>query len=388
MHRNALIVLGFLAAASRVVAQPVPNRTPTAPTATFAEPFSRVGGVRELSDGRVIVLDSKEIRILRIDFRDGSATPLGRPGRGPGEYTLPFSLVGLGGDTTLAVDMSGGGRALLITKEGVNASTIQSAGIARGTPIFQTDDVQSDARGRLYELVMRRYVNAQPPNDSGGIRRLDRQSGKRDTIASISRMIKSPLLRPASAASGGEGAQPVAIGGAPPPFMSVDQWAVAPDGRIAVVSVEPYRVTFIADDGRQTVGAPIPYTPERVNDAQKARWRELKAQPVRTIYYGANGSMVGGTSKPRYAEPREWPDVLPPFLANAVQFAPDGQLWIERTTPAGAPQTFDVIDRVGRRASRVVLAPRTRLVGFGARTMYTVRIDDDDLEYLQRHARP
>lgn len=337
------------------------------------------------------MLDVRDIRLLRIDFRDASSTQLGRAGRGPGEYTLPQHLVALGGDTTLAVDMSGGGRAVVITHDGVATSTLQSAGIERGKPLFVSSDIQSDARGRLYELVTRSYreAGARRPMDSSGVRRLDRQTGRQDTLASISRRARSPLLKTITAKPGGAtGENAIRAGGAPPPFMTVDQWAVAPDGRIAVVSVEPYQVTYVAEDHQRSVGAPITWAPERVNSAQKARWRERMSRPVLTISYDRNGSMAGGTSKPKFTEPIEWPSLLPPFLGDAVRFAPDGILWIERTAAAAAPQTFDLIDRRGRLTSHVVLPPRTRLVGFGKATMYVVRIDADDLEYLQRYTRP
>jgi hypothetical protein len=380
----------IVSACGTAAAQGVPTRALGTPNAVYAEPFSRVGGVREQSDGRVVVLDVRDIRIVRIDFRDGSSQPLGRTGRGPGEYTLPHFLVPLPGDTSLAVDMSGGGRALVVTRDGVASSAIRSVGFERGQPLFHTDNILSDARGRLYELVARRASGAgaqQPP--SWGVRRLDRQTGRQDTLASISRQVRSPLIRPVTSQRGGNSGDPQrAAGGAPPPFMTVDQWTVAPDGRIAVVTVEPYQVTYVSEDGMPLVGKPIVYTPVRVNSALKQQWRELKSQPVLTIRSGPNGSISGGSTKPRFAEPDVWPEVLPPFLLDAVRFAPDGTLWIERTAAAGSPQTFDLVDRAGSLASRVVLPPKTRLVGFGEHTIYVVKIDADDLEYLQRHARP
>jgi hypothetical protein len=71
-----------------------------------------------------------------------------------------------------------------------------------------------------------------------------------------------------------------------------------------------------------------------------------------------------------------------------LRFAPDGTLWIERAVAADLPQSFDLIDRNGSLARRVVMPPRTRLVGFGVGTVYTVRIDEDQLEYLQRYRLP
>jgi hypothetical protein len=46
---------------------------------------------------------------------------------------------------------------------------------------------------------------------------------------------------------------------------------------------------------------------------------------------------------------------------------------------------FDLIDGAGRLTRRVLLPPQARLVGFGAGTLYLVRVGDGDLEYLERH---
>jgi hypothetical protein len=84
----------------------------------------------------------------------------------------------------------------------------------------------------------------------------------------------------------------------------------------------------------------------------------------------------------------QYPEYLPPFLYDAVWFSPDGVLWVRRTTAPKAPPTFDNIDDTGRLVERIALPPRTKLVGFGAGTVYVVRIDDNDLQYLQRFASP
>jgi hypothetical protein len=75
-------------------------------------------------------------------------------------------------------------------------------------------------------------------------------------------------------------------------------------------------------------------------------------------------------------------------MDKAVHFASDGMLWVQRTTPVGEPPTFDVIDETGQVVEQVKLPHRRRLVGFGAGTIYAVRIDDVDLEYLERYRLP
>jgi hypothetical protein len=66
----------------------------------------------------------------------------------------------------------------------------------------------------------------------------------------------------------------------------------------------------------------------------------------------------------------------------------DGTLWVRRTTPAGEPPTFDIIDRTGQVIEQVRLSRQRRLVGFGVGSVYLVQADDVDLEYLERYQLP
>lgn len=377
---------------ARVFAQPVPTKILSKPAQTFTEPFSRIGGIREQSDGRVVVLDKQEIKLVRIDFKSGSSATLGRSGRGPGEYTLPISLVALPGDTTVVTDMSGG-RLLVITRDSVSGTPLRAKGFDNNKPLVTRSQVESDAEGRLYEQAERyRSENGRlMQTQFAGIRRLNRSTGVQDTIGMLSRIVRSPLVQPVATKSAApQNGAPVGARAmrTQPTFPSVDQWTVAPDGRIAMVTVFPYQVAYYTPNGDSTKGPPITYAPIRMSAALKAQWKEMKMRPVPTLNFGADGKTTAGNSVPRYEEPTEWPDELPPFLFDALRFAPDGNLWVERTTAAGAPQTFDVIDRSGRVASHVVLPAKSRLVGFGKGSVYIVRIDDDDLEHLERHVLP
>jgi hypothetical protein len=103
----------------------------------------------------------------------------------------------------------------------------------------------------------------------------------------------------------------------------------------------------------------------------------------------------GGSDGPRAMRPQrpnvdelEWPAQKPPFDAQGVFVTPEGELWIRTHQPAGAKrQRYDVVDAQGRLVRRVELADDRRLVGFGRGTLYTVRRDADDLEWLERFRR-
>jgi hypothetical protein len=72
-----------------------------------------------------------------------------------------------------------------------------------------------------------------------------------------------------------------------------------------------------------------------------------------------------------------------------VVTTPDGEVWVLRTRSASdKTPIYDVFDRTGALAKRVTLNPESRVVGFGKGTVYVARTDEDDLQYLQRYARP
>jgi len=65
--------------------------------------------------------------------------------------------------------------------------------------------------------------------------------------------------------------------------------------------------------------------------------------------------------------------------------SPKGEIWVPRNRKAGdETPVYEVFSLAGRQTARVVLARKTRVIGFGAGTVYTLRSDDDDLQYLQR----
>jgi hypothetical protein len=82
----ACVPLGFFSAALR--AQAAPTRVLTKAEAEYAESFTSIDGVREMRDGRVLVVDSREMIVRLVYLRTGRVERVGRSGRGPGEYAL------------------------------------------------------------------------------------------------------------------------------------------------------------------------------------------------------------------------------------------------------------------------------------------------------------
>jgi hypothetical protein len=380
--RAAFLLLS--ACATTAAAQSVPTTTLSKPDATFAEPFSSVVGLRELRNGRVVVSDRLERTVSLIELTTGEVTPIGREGQGPGEYGMPGTLFPLGGDSTLMLDFAAM-RGLVLVGDRVGPTVPLITG--SGMPLIPR---AVDARGRLYgstSVVMRGPGAGAPSGDSVPIPRLDPATGAVDTAA----WVRAATGGPGGVAVRGGGGAAVRMGASLRPYAPEDGWAVAPDGRIAMVHADNYRVDWIAN-GKRTAGAPIAYTPVKVGSAEKEEWADRMAgatMMVRTM------GGPGGSDGPRAMRPQrpnvdelEWPAQKPPFDAQGVFVTPEGELWIRTHQPAGAKrQRYDVVDAQGRLVRRVELADDRRLVGFGRGTLYTVRRDADDLEWLERFRR-
>ena len=83
----------------------------------------------------------------------------------------------------------------------------------------------------------------------------------------------------------------------------------------------------------------------------------------------------------------EWPAAKPPFVENGVWVTPEGEMWVERSVPAGSPRIMDVFDTAGVLKSQVVLPAGRRVTGFGPGVVYLRQADDDGLLWLERYKR-
>jgi hypothetical protein len=387
MRLPSAIAFGTVVAAAVASAQNIPTRTLSKPDVEYSEPFTQLAGIRELKDGRVIVADPRDKTVQLIDLSAGTATRIGREGAGPGEYSLPMRLFPLPGDSSAVLDPLNR-RLLVVEPNGKPGGFIDmnpGASGGRGGMVMMGAGTLStiDRLGRLYSQGSPiRIVNETPQTaDSVAIERWTRATNKRDTLGYL-RLPKNN----AQVSGGRGGGVQVRIGGGNP-FTPTDQWAASTDGRVAVVSATDYHIDWVDANGRATRTPPIRFDRLKVTDGHKQEWRDRMKNAMGMSVTNNNGRMSAQMTPMRNVqEPTDWPEYLPPFLSGStVVFAPDGLLWIARTTPAGQPPTFDLIDGAGKVTQRVVLPKKSRLVGFGNGTIYVARSDDDDLQYLQRY---
>jgi hypothetical protein len=355
----------FALCAVVLVATASPARSQGA--AEIPEGLSSIDDVRELRDGRVLVLDTQERRVRIADFSRNAIADFGRKGSGPGEYQAPVGLFAMPGDSTAIFD-GPSGRVLMFAPDGSSAGFVNSAGltvksagaISRFVPRY------SDSLGNLYAVGLALAIGPKGPAlaDSFGVSKWNR----RDAAPTVVAWGRARSLRD----RGGDVDPQEAIFHSLVPFVIGDQVAVGADGRVAVLRWDRYAVDFVLPDGRAVRGPELPSTRLPVSEALKEQWRDEHRQA------GQSG---------RVSEPPRWPDVMPLFLTHPAMFDPDGVLWVRRTSVPGSSVPYDLISATGRLLRQRIFGPREHVVGFSSAYIYVARTDDDDLQYLRRYKR-
>ena len=379
--KGLMVALAVAVTPARV--QDVPVTVLSKPLAEFPEGFARLLGLIELLDGRVMTTEVCERVVKILDLRSGQAAQMGRTGAGPSEYRSAGRLYGMPGDSSVIYD-SPNQRYLMIGPTGAPGRMfppLPTVTIARnGSEVYLPfSPLHTDGQGRFYAREFDRRLDADGRAiraDSIAVMRWDPKSTRVDTL----------LFTPPNGPLG-----PIEI--FPAPFTMGTQWSVAPDGRIALVHPGDYRVEYVLPGGARVAGRPIPFRPIRLSEAHKKEWRE-EQQPACPGQGAAVSTVMGTDGRPITArritqpEPTNWPQVLPPIASGGTVFAPNGQLWVRRTTPSEDPWTYDVFDAQARLVGRVLLPPQTRFLGFGRSALYLTRKDDDDLIFVQRYPLP
>jgi hypothetical protein len=382
--------LALLLASGEPAAQTsgVPVRTLSTPEVELPQQFTKISGIRELSDGRVVLVDPGEKLVALVDFVRSSLTKIGREGSGPGEYSNAGRVLAGQGDTTIIGDLLG--RLIKFSPSGkyVGDVSLPAAGRsgAQGRMGAFTR-LTADAIGRLYKQASpfgARRGRGPAGSDSVAIQRIDLRTGKLDTAAWFP---VPPIISETTRDGGG-----ISPGGRPEgPYVAQGTWVVAPDGRIALVSPFPYQVTWVSPSGQRTVGPLLAFQRVPVTSAEKQAYREnYPSAPNMSVSVSIDraGATSASSRSVPYREPSYWPETKDPFgnAPNTVLASPTGDVWILKQLPHTEKNPmYDVIGSRGELSGRVVIPARSRVIGFGRNgAVYVVRHDDDDLEYLQR----
>jgi hypothetical protein len=398
----AVLLLGVLAAAvtvrngrSSLTTADVVDVTELQRLAAPSESFGFVQSVRELADGRVLVADPLGGLLVRMDLESGTLENVGREGSGPGEWRQPDAVLPLPGDSTLLVDLGNARLSVLDPDGGFVRSYPMAMTPPEGTarppgPMGMATEILNpritDASGAVYYQARPRVAAPGTAPDSAEVKRWNPRDGDIVRLAGL----RPPAVTTSSSGSGDR----VAVRMQPIPLAPQDDWAVAPDGRLAIVRAEPYHVQWLLPDSELRTGRAVEYAPVPIGTAEKERWLEAMgtaamavAMTVQNgnanIQFRRGGSPPGGE---RSIDEFEWPSVLPAFREGSARVDWTGRVWVERYQHAGAPALYDVFDEHGTLTQQVRLPSGRQIIGFGSDRAYTVWGDDLGLHHLEVYA--
>ncbi|MEO8560643.1 MAG: hypothetical protein ABI601_01120 [bacterium] len=426
----ALVVTLIAAIAPEVAAQQSrpPVRLLGAAVVT-SEALGAVSAVRQLPGGRVLVNDPVRRQVLLLDSTlkqiavvadTTAATKNAYGARGGG-------LLAYRGDSTLFVDPAS--LSMLVIDPSGKVTRVMAAPRASDVQFLVGGPLGNpgfDSKGRLvYRMLSfpggpRRPEPGQPPvapvfPDSSPIVRFDLLTRKLDTAAFVT--VAAPKMNVTPTENGGFSITPIIN-----PIPPVDDWAVLPDGAIAIVRKD-YHVDFVNADGTISAAPKVPFDWQRLSDSAKSaiidsskaamerarasmgtgaaggtritiggpgggpgvdgpgpggapggapmivmRIGDGPAPPQRGAAPGGpTGDLRVGMPQFSFVPPSELPDYRPAFTTGSVRADAEGKLWVRviPTKPAAAGPEYDVIDRKGTLVDRVALPAGTVIAGFG-----------------------
>ena len=340
------------------------------PAATIEASFTKISGVQELSPTLAVATDNMEAKVVLVDFARGTVKLIGAKGEGPNEYRFPSPPIAVPAGAYVFDTYQR--RAILVGRNGVIAGMKQ---LPEG-PLSRVRS--SDAAGRVYFEGSDFDPNTGRFSDSLPVMRWDPASDKVERVARVwggGRVIIQRKEGPASLAR------------EITPFPHLDAWTALPDGRLALLRHEPFRIDFASPSGMITHGTPATVMPIAITARERDWYRERNTpDPM-------GAAMIGGGTGPKQ-QGRQWEDAnfpltMPTFIGTDVIATPEGEIWLPRSfTSTDKARKYDIYDASGKLTGSALLNPNARVVGFGPKSVYVSRVNpDDDLVYLAKYAR-
>ncbi|HMG13603.1 MAG TPA: hypothetical protein VK571_10515 [Gemmatimonadaceae bacterium] len=439
------LTLIVLTTAPPCLAQSLPPIRQLGPvTAVAKESLGAVTTVRPLSDGRVLVNDIIGRRVMLFDSSLATATIVADTTSATASAygVRPGGLIAYRGDSTLFVDVAS--LSMLLIDPNGKIARVMSAPRANdvaflvggpfGNPGF-------DPQGRLVYRAPPNFARFGPPPggsgnraqefptppDSAALVRYDLATRKVDTVT----YFKTPKinLNVTRSAEGMVRVMPIVN-----PLPQGDDWALLPDGTIALVRGKDYHVDWLNPDGSVTASPKIPFQWERLSDEAKIAFVDSakiaieKARASGQLNFGIGGGTqvvtrgpdgppgtprrdgpgTGAAAPPAggnttvtaigpggggpggqlppltLVSPSELPDYKPAFVPGATRSDAEGNLWIRTSQNADARAVYNVIDRKGALIDRVQLPANRVLVGFGPGGVAYLAVRDGSTAHLER----
>lgn len=335
----------------------------------LGEPFSNIGELAELPDGRVLVTDFRENRVLLADFNRQTLVDAARVGSGPLEFRGASPMVRGPKGQVWAWDVAQD-RVLIFDSSGKPTGT-KPAGVQGSFGMLPS---AVDSAGVLYGEYRgwRRENGSLVQEDSTAIIR--KRVSRSDTIALI-----HPLRAPHRTAR--DRLVVRATG-----FAPQDAWGVFDDGSILLIRGATYSPVIISPSGARSLKPAIPFPVIPVTAAD----RRQQIQELEQLLTDARRKTPSeSATRIRVSEPLRWATTKPPVRASMIRVDSRQRGWVSVYDALDSTGTrYDLLDRNARRVGAVRIPLGEQLVGFGRNALYTARRDSDDLVYLRRYPLP
>ena len=271
-------------------------------TAVAKEPLGAVSSVRHLTDGRVLVNDILGRRVVLFDSSLSTATVVADTTSATASAygTRPGGLIAYRGDSTLFVDPASLSM-LLIDPNGKIArvmSAPRDVGFLVGGPFGNPG---FDPQGRLVYRAPPNFFRGPPPGggsgnglpqiptppDSAALVRFDLATRKADTAT----YFKTPKINLTITRSADGG---IRVNSTVNPLPQGDDWALMPDGTIALVRTKDYHVDWLNADGTITASPKIPFQWERLSDEAKVAFVDSARVAIEKARASGQLALIGG----------------------------------------------------------------------------------------------
>jgi hypothetical protein len=385
---RVLLLLGMTAALACVEAS-----VPVPPAVALGQlidehPLPFTGPIRlvELRDGRVVALDARESRLVRVDFAARTEESLAGRGDGPLEYKTGFKIVPAAGDSVWMFDLMKG-RILVLAPDGApvrSFSVTESNDSQARVNAPWLEGVAPDGGwvGRSRSYVMR-SENGLPRAgfaDSISVVRVSAEGGH-DTVANLA------TFRGARASTGS--ARNV-IGN----FDTRDGFAVFSDGRVLILRGATYTPELHDPDGSVRRAEPVVHQRVTLTDVDirivMDSMQRMTSASMASVLAQMPGN--GGKAAPsfEYVAPDPAPEFWPLLQEESIPVDRRDRAWVpvRDSLMTSLGQRYDLLDRDGRWVAAVRVPRPMVLVGFGRQAVYAARRDGDDLLWLGRYPLP
>jgi hypothetical protein len=366
-------------------AQTVPVRTVHVAIASDSGALQGVAAVRHIAGGRVLVNDATRRRLVMFDSTLTRFTILADTAPGaPNTYgARQVGLLAHQSDSSLFVDAEAG-VLVVIDPAGKFVRVMappKTSDLGALIAPFCSCGVDPWERliyaGRRAPPPNAPPLAAPPPSDGAGvpvITRIDPDSAPiiradfdtrtLDTIA----LMKIPFRKSGMISVQARGLEGFSVFN---PLPVTDEWALLPDGTIAIVRASDYHMDWIHPDGRVTSSPKMPFAWKRITIEEK---RAL----LDSVKVAGNALRAAARAKSEYpdrplipfltVEPSDLWDFYPPVRQGQVKADREGNVWIlpsTAETPTNDGLVFDVVNREGKIFERVQLPAGRNLAGFG-----------------------